>query len=59
MWASISASMVKVKMICPHGREKVDDFLLHLNSIHTNIQFTTEAEGLEQMATFSSSKKET
>jgi hypothetical protein len=31
-------------MIWPHGCEKLDHFLLHLNSIHNNIQFTTEVE---------------
>jgi hypothetical protein len=50
--------MVKVKMICPHGREELNEFLLHVNSIHVNIQFTMEAEGLEKMATFPSWKKE-
>jgi hypothetical protein len=31
-------------VIWPHGRQKLDDFLLHLNNIHTNIQFTMETE---------------
>jgi hypothetical protein len=47
---------VKVKVIWHHRWEKVDNFLLHLNSIHTNIQFAMEAEGLQQMATFPSWK---
>jgi hypothetical protein len=28
----------------PHGREKLEGFLLKLNSIHTNAKFTTESE---------------
>jgi hypothetical protein len=28
----------------PHGREKLEDFLHHLNSIHQSIQFTMETE---------------
>jgi hypothetical protein len=31
-------------MIWPHGHEKPGSFLLHLNSIHTNIQFTMKTE---------------
>jgi len=31
-------------VICPHGKEKLTDFLNHLNGIHNNIQFTMELE---------------
>jgi hypothetical protein len=51
--------MVKVNVIWPHGQEIQDDFMLHLNSIHTNIQFTMDTEGQEEMATVPSWKKET
>jgi hypothetical protein len=29
----------------PHGREKLTEFLKHLNGFQTNIQFTMEKEG--------------
>jgi hypothetical protein len=34
-------------VICPHGSNKLKDFLHHLNNIHQSIQFTmkTESEG--------------
>jgi len=31
-------------VIWPHGKEKLMDFLKHLNGIHNNIQFTMEME---------------
>jgi hypothetical protein len=31
-------------VIWPHGQEKLEDFLNHLNGLHNNIQFTTEKE---------------
>jgi hypothetical protein len=32
-------------IIWPHGQEKLDDFLNHLNGPHNKIQFTMEKEG--------------
>jgi len=31
-------------VIWPHGKEKVTEFLNHLNGMHNNIQFTMEIE---------------
>jgi hypothetical protein len=31
-------------IVCPHGPEKLDDFLYHLNSNNPNIQFTMKTE---------------
>jgi hypothetical protein len=31
-------------VIWPHGQEKLEDFLNHLNGLHNNIQFTMEKE---------------
>jgi hypothetical protein len=31
-------------VVWPHGKEKLTDFLNHLNGIHNNIQFTMEIE---------------
>jgi hypothetical protein len=47
MCASISASVVNVKVMWPYGQENLDDFILHCNSTHTNIKFTMAAEGLK------------
>ena len=32
-------------IIWPHGREKLTEYLNHLNGFHINIQFTMEKEG--------------
>jgi hypothetical protein len=56
MWPTVSAYMVKINDLT-RGWENLDNFVLHLNSIHTNIQFTMEVEGLEQIATFPSVKR--
>jgi hypothetical protein len=45
-------------VIWPHGWENPDNFLLPFNNIYTNVQFTMEAEELEQMAIFPSWKKD-
>ncbi|KAM3823585.1 uncharacterized protein M6D78_018813 [Vipera latastei] len=36
-------------VIWPHGKEKLDDFLIHLNSLHPKIQFTMETEANNQL----------
>lgn len=32
-------------VICPHGREKLTEFLTHVSGFHRNIQFTLQKEG--------------
>ena len=39
---------VDIFVICPHGTEKLERFLDHLNGLHGNIYFTEE---MEKMAT--------
>ncbi|XP_058045388.1 P2Y purinoceptor 1 isoform X3 [Ahaetulla prasina] len=36
-------------IIWPHGKEKLDNFLTHLNSLHPKIQFTMETEVNNQL----------
>jgi retron-type reverse transcriptase len=36
-------------VIWPHGPDKFKEFLYHLNSIHTSIQFTMETESKAQL----------
>lgn len=36
-------------VIWTHGRNKLDEFLSHLNNIHSKIQFTMEVESLNQL----------
>ncbi|XP_077778802.1 uncharacterized protein LOC144326219 [Podarcis muralis] len=36
-------------VIWPHGKEKLDSFLTHLNSLHPKIQFTMEIEANNQL----------
>ncbi|XP_039204586.1 uncharacterized protein LOC120310339, partial [Crotalus tigris] len=36
-------------IIWPHGKEKLDNFLTHLNSLHPKIQFTMETEANNQL----------
>jgi hypothetical protein len=39
-----SLKIVDTFVIWPHGQEKLEDFLNHLNGLHNKIQFTMEKE---------------